>query len=426
MKRTVRNYIIRIAIIGVFTVALILVASKYRPSWAESSEQRADREIVQNNDLTLWYYDEDLTPYVDQLKADYFRKEGLRVGCELVSVVSFFEKINERNVNGSDSPDLYIIDTTRLEQAYLGSLAKQNAYPELYTLANYSVKSLTSILYGGKQVAYPLCFDMEYFVYNKDYMEKAPLTFTQISNESESFTKQADSPVDMVILYDISDLLFNYHFIGGSIDLGGEAGDDDTSIRIDSESLLSALEIYKSFAEKAKINMSRTTYDLVENSFVFGRSMCSILKCSSLEALNREHTNYEIAPMPQVSAQIGSNALSTTFCVCVNPMSKNVSGAEELAKYMTYDNTSSIYSLTGFMSCKRMDYSEAGFDEVYALYDDTASLPKFLETEELWRDMKKMLNQLAGDPETNSSDVLSTFVDAVYSQLATRTGQEHK
>ena len=426
MKRTIRNTIIRIAIIGVLTAALILVASKYRPSWAESSEQRADREITQNNDLTLWYYDEALTPYVNQLSTDYFRKEGLRVGCELVSVVSFFEKINEANVNGGDTPDLYITDTTRLEQAYLGSVAKQNAYPDIYTLENYSVKSLTSILYNGKQVAYPLCFDMEYFVYNKDYMEKAPLTFTQITNESESFTKQTESPVDMVILYDVSDLLFNYHFLGGSVNLGGDAGDDDTSISLDAEELLPAMQAYQAFAQKAKINIDRTTYDLAENSFVFGRSMCSILKCSSLEALNREHTNYAIAPMPKVSADVDSKALSTTFCVCVNPMSKNVSAAEKLAKYMTYDNTSSIYSLTGYMSCKRMDYSEAGFAEVYALYDDTASLPKFIETEELWRDMKTLLNQLAKDTEADPSDALTTFVDSVYSQLATRTGQEHK
>ena len=245
MKRTVRNYIIRIAIIAVLTAALILIASSLRPTWEESTEQRADREIAQNNDLVLWYYDDDLTAYVEQLKDDFFRKTGLRIGSKLVSVVSFFEDINRKNIEGQDAPDLYITDSTRLEQAYLGSVAKLNAFPEIYTLQNYSVKSLSSILYGGKQVAYPLCFDMEYFVYNKEYMNKAPVSFSQLARESEIFVKQPESPVDMVILYDLSDLLYNYHFIGSSMNLGGETGDDDRAIKIDNETMLSALSAYQ-------------------------------------------------------------------------------------------------------------------------------------------------------------------------------------
>ena len=189
MRRTIRNTIIRIIIMAVLSAAVILIALKLRPSWAESTEQRGDREIVQNYDLTLWYYDESLSPYVQQLSQDSFRKEGLRVNCELVSVVSFFENMNQLNVKGEGAPDLYITDTSRLEQAYLGSLAKENAYPEIYSLQNYSVKSLTSVRYGGKQVGYPLCFDMEFFAYNKDYLDKQPSSFAQIAADSESFVK---------------------------------------------------------------------------------------------------------------------------------------------------------------------------------------------------------------------------------------------
>lgn len=424
MKRTVRNYIIRIVIIGLFTAALILLANHFRPSWAESTEQRADQEIEQDYDLVLWYYDEDLKPYVEQLKSDYFRMAGLRVGCEQVSVVSFFENINQKNVSGEGAPDLYITDSTRLEQAYLGSVAKLNAFPEIYTLQNYSVKSLTSILYGGKQVAYPLCFDMEYFVYNKDYMESEPTSFSQIALDTQNFKKEADSPVDMIMLYDLSDLLFNYHFIGASLNLGGEAGDDDRSIALDESKLSAALNAYQGFTDIVNINLSTTTYDLAENSFIYGRSKCALLKCSSLAALNREHTNYAVARMPKVNATVPSKALSTTFCVCVNPKSEKTAQAEKLAKYMTYDNTSGIYGNTGFISCKRMEYSAPGFSDVYMLYDETASLPKFIETEELWRDLKQMLNGVAED--VSPQDALSAFKNAVDSYFSTRTGQEDR
>lgn len=424
MKRTVRNYIIRIAIVAILAAAVILIAAAYRPSWEESTEQRADREIEQEQDLLLWYYDASLTPYVEQMAADYFRKTGLRVGTKLVSVVSFFEDINSLNVSGGRAPDLYITDTSRLEQAYLGSVAKPNAYPDTYSLRNYSVKALTSVRYHDKMVAYPLCFDMAFFAYNRDYMDKAPASFAQIASESASFKKNADSPVDMVLLYEASDLLYNYQFIGNSLHLGGENGDDDRQLSVDGDALLTSLESYRDFSEKLNINLSTTSYDLAENSFVFGRSMSAILKCSSLTSMNREGTNYEICSMPPVTNGEASAPLSTTLCVCVNPMASDVKGAEELAKYMTFENTEKIYDLTGYLSCKRQEYASKGFGDVYLLYDETASLPKFIETEELWRDLKRMLNNV-----WNGEDVMQNYNDFSASfqlHLATRAGQEQK
>lgn len=409
---------------AVLAAAVILVASFLRPSWAESTEQRGDREIEQDYDLVLWYYDEALTPYVEQLKTDYFRKQGLRVGGELVSVVSFFENMNRMNVNGSGAPDLYITDTTRLEQAYLGSLAKENAYPDIYNLQNYSVKALTSVRYGGKQVAYPLCFDMEFFVYNTEYLNQPPASFAKITEDAESFTKMQDSPIDMVILYDVNDLLFNYHFIGAVADFGGESGDDDSLISLNKEQMVKALSVYKDFATRGGINRKTTTYDLAENSFIYGRSMSAILKCSSIAALNQEKTTYQICPMPAVSDEVPSKALSTTWCVCVNPMSEHTKDAEKLAKFMTYDNTGNIYGLTGFLSAKRMNNAGEGFSDVYMLYDDSASLPKFIETEELWKDLKGMFLGIWDGTEADAA--FDTLEASVYLQLETRTGQERQ
>lgn len=409
---------------AVLAAAVILVASFLRPSWAESTEQRGDREIEQDYDLILWYYDEDFTPYVEQLQTDYFRKQGLRVGCEKVSIVSFFENMNKLNVEGEGAPDLYITDSSRLEQAYLGSLAKENAYPDIYSLQNYSVKSLTSVRYGGKQVAYPLCFDMEYFVYNTDYLNQPPVSFEKIAQDAESFTKQQDSPIDMVILYDANDLLYQYHFLGGVMDLGGESGDDDSQIDLNKEQVMAALTAYQDFVSKAGINRKTTTYDLVENSFIYGRSMTAVLNCTSLAALNQENAAYEVAKMPAVNSEIPSKALSTTWCVCVNPMSQNTKEAEKLAKYMTYDNTGTIYESTGFMSTKRMEHTAKGFSDVYSLYDESASLPKFIETEELWKDLKDTLLAVWDGKEVG--EAVDALEASVYLQLATRTGQEHQ
>ena len=76
--------------------------------------------------------------------------------------------------------------------------------------------------------------------------------------------------------------------------------------------------------------------------------------------------------------------------------------------------------LTGFMSTKRMDYTENGFTG-YELYDDTASLPKFIETEEIWKDLKEMFWNIWDGMEP--AEAFEVFQTSVYLQLATRGDQ---
>ncbi len=422
MNRGTRNHIIRIAIMVVVAAAVVLLANAFRPSWAESAEQRANREIEQKYDLTLWYYDSDLTDYLSKLKEDFFRKEGLNVKMEEVSVVGFFENINKMNVEKDGAPDLFITDTSRLEQAYLGALSKQNTYSDIYNLKNYSLKSLTSVMFDGKLAAYPLAFDMEFFVYDHELMSKAPSSFDKIGDMSSEFTKSAESGVDMVILYDTVKLLYNYHFIGDAINIGGDRNDDINDINIDTEKLKAALSVYKNFLDKVKISTKTTDYELVENSFAYGRSMSAILDCSSLSLLNRENTPYKIVKMPNVSDTIESKPLSSTLCVCVNPISDNTGKAEKLARFMTYENTGIIYESTGYLSCKRAEEKEKGFREVYDLYDETASLPKFIETEDIWKDIKRMLNDVAVGVDID--EAVQRFETAVKVHFETRSSEE--
>ena len=214
MKRTIRNYIIRILIMGILSAVIVLIARALRPSFAESSIQRAGDEIAESYDLTLWYYDEDLTDYVDLIKNEYFRKTGLRVECQYVSAVSFFEKINTLNNTGEEMPDVYITETGFLEEAYLGGTARVNSDTDTYSLRNYSRNALSSVMYDKKMVGYPLFFDTAFFVYNKSLVEKKPESFEEIESLSAAFVKDADSDVDMVMPNDVADLVSTSPIVG--------------------------------------------------------------------------------------------------------------------------------------------------------------------------------------------------------------------
>ncbi len=418
MKRSRRNYFIRIVVILAFTAAIIFCAMLIRPTSTEKIDSEDD--IAESHDLILWYYDPVFENYTQELKEDYFRTTGLKIECKLVSAVEFFENINKLNVEKDENaPDLYIVESTKLEQAYLGSVAKENTDTSTYNLAHFAKTSLNASTCNEKLVAYPFAFDVGLLVYNTDFQIDPPNSFDEILTSSASFIKDDRSSIDMVALFDPNSLISNFEFIGAYLNIGGEYGDNSKEINTNSEELQQALSYYKQFASKVKIDKDTVTYDLVENSFVFSRCTTAIINCSTLAALNRQKTNYKIAQMPPLNDTLESKALSTTWCVCVNPISKNTQTAESLAKYMTYENINYIYDLTGLISCKRVYQEENGFQDAYTQYENSYSLPKMIETQEIWKDLKLMLNSVWGD--TSSESALEKFNDSLNKALSTRT-----
>lgn len=418
MRRSRRNYFIRIVVIVLLSAAIIFGAMLIRPTSAEKID--SSNEIEEGHDLILWYYDPTFEEYTKELKEDYFKTTGLRLDCELVSAVEFFENINKLNVaQDENAPDLYITESTKLEQAYLGSIAKENIYPESYNLAHFAETALKASTCKDKLVAYPLAFDVGLLVYNNDFQLDPPQTFDEILVSSSNFIKDDRSSIDMVALFDPNSLISNFEFIGAYLNIGGENGDNSNEINTDSEELLKALSYYKNFASKVNIDKNTVTYDLVENSFVFGRCTTAIINCSTLDLLNRQNTNYKIAQMPPLNEELQSKALSTTWCVCVNPISKHIQESEELAKYMTYDNTKFIYDTTGLISCRRVLHEAKGFQDAYTQYENSYSLPKMIETQEIWKDLKIMLNSVWSG--TEPSEALAKFNKALSNALSTRT-----
>lgn len=418
MNKSVRNIIIRIVVMLVLSAVIVCIAALVRPKTDEVQSQ----DIVEGHDLILWYYDEDMKDYAEQVKADYFKSYGLRVECKKVSAVSFFDSINRLNISGNEAPDLYITETTKLEQAYLGSAAKINEDTETYSLKNYSRNALASVMYKGKMVGYPLCFNTAFFVYNPDMVENAPKSFKEIQEMSISFIKDTESDVDMIMLFDVSNLLDNYLFIGNYLNLGGDNGDDSDAFDVYNDNLIEAAFRYQELGSNLKIDFDTTTYDLVENSFAFGRCKMALLNCSSLSLLNELNAPYVITELPKLTDALETKGLSNTWCVCVNPMSSNVSQAEHLAKFMTYDEGGVIYSNTGYMSCLRSANTGKGFHAVYKQYEVSASLPKLIETEDIWKELKNLMNGIWKGSDVVAS--LDNFQMLVNASLATRNATQ--
>ena len=323
------------------------------------------------------------------------------------------------NAKSEDAPDVYLMESSKLEEAYLGGTARVNSDTETFSLRNYSRNALSSVIYDGKMVGYPLCFDTAFFVYNRKLIEEAPLSFADIESLSVSFVKDAESDVDMIMLYNVEDMISSYPFLGAYLDLGGVNGDDASNFDVYSEDLLEAAYFYQELSANLGIDMNTTTYDLAENSFAFGRSQMAILNCRSIAALNKAGTDYVVCDMPRLNGKLDTKAVSVHWCVCVNPGCSDPDRAAQLATFMSYDKADLIYDATGYMACARLSYHDKGFADVYAQYEASSNLPKLIETEEIWKDLKTLLNNIWNGKEVTSE--LSSFQSRVHDFLLFRT-----
>ena len=223
-------------------------------------------------------------------------QDEIRVIPVHTSGLEYLETINQASLLGEEVPDLYIVGNDSLEKAYLAGLASQVAMPEgaasmevLPMTEYFPETALLAATYREKQIAYPLYFETSSFLYNKTYLEdwaKSRLEAeadaaageaaqeavdngdipeeadedmgTEGQTEEEfviddemlaakieealpekiedilAFAEEYDAPeqVESVFKWDVSDIFYNYFFVGNYINVGGVTGDNKESIDI--------------------------------------------------------------------------------------------------------------------------------------------------------------------------------------------------
>ena len=79
------------------------------------------------------------------------------------------------------------------------------------------------------------------------------------------FADSYDAPADVenIFQWDVSDIFYNYFFIGNYINVGGDAGDDASAIDIYNEDAVASLKVYQDLSQFFSIDVEGTNYDSV-------------------------------------------------------------------------------------------------------------------------------------------------------------------
>ncbi len=416
--------------------------------------------------VRLWYTDDSLTPYLQSKAVAYSEgNDDVRVEPVLVSGLEYLEEINKASVNEENYPDLYIITNDSLEKAYLAGLAMEVEDEEGF-LDNsiFPAAAKNSVTYKGKRIGYPFYFETSTLIYNKTYLENMavetmqseidiaegeeaqaeadskdseaeaeeaapaenanpeitqgmidevvadslPLTISDILKFAESYN--APEQVEAVFEWDVTDIFYNYFFVGNYMNVGGEAGDDVSQINIYNTDTISCMKIYQQLNQFFAIDADSIDYDSVVQDFIDGKVVFTIAttdiikKIEEAKASGECEFEFAIADMPGLTGDFGSRTMSVTDCLVVNGLSEHAAEANDVAKFLCSDNSGDIYKLGGKVAAHYgVKYDDANIINFVSVYADSVPMPKTIETSNLWMELEIAFTKIWNGEDCNST-----------------------
>lgn len=468
-------------------VGIIAIAAAITFGVAKSGRQITEKQenIIftdEKETLYLWYTDEALTSYLSGAAVAYNESHDVRIVPVLESGLEYLESINQAAIE-TDVPDLYILGHDLLEKAYLAGLASEvtpaqgRSAEELYIGAG-----IQAVTYKDKMIGYPFYFETSALLYNRTYLEQ--MAVSQLEAEAvqaaeaageltdeniqaaeeaaasqpeetpeEQFTKEQidqrvlelipstiediksfadsyDAPeqVEGVFKWDVTDIFYNYFFVGKAMDMGGEAGWDTSRIDIYNLDAIKSMRVYQELNQFFSNDTSVSSYEGILNEFMEGKmvfTMATSDAVAKLEQAKREETfpyDYGIAPAPDINDEMQTRSLSMTGCVVINGYSENKQAANDFALYLTTQYNDILYDRTGKVSAaKNVDYENEALNEFAGAYERSISMPKMLETSNFWVRLESAFSEIWNGADVNEE--LKALSEQIMRQI---TGQEYQ
>ena len=441
-------------------------------------------ESVPDDTIVIWYTDDALTEYINDVALSYRSESDIKVRPELVDGVDYLEKINEASISDNPdvpAPDLYITTHDNLMKAYLAGLASEITDTQgLLTDVSFPDTSLHAVRCNNKFVAYPLYYETNFFLYNKTYMasiaqnriesetvdgetieekpaedenqdagmeeetsveEESPMGEEDATASSEVLEKlatmipstiadvitfannyEAPDTVEAVFKWDISDIFYNYFFVGNYMEVGGDDGDNNAIFNLYNQQAVECLSTYQSMNQYFSIDSNVDNYESILQEFIDGKLVFTvattdaIAKITEAKEAGKFDFDYGITVLPDMSDLLKARGLSVTDTVVVNGYSSKKQAANDFAAFLSYKGADALYSKTGKLACKKgVKYENNEIYNVLTEYEKSMPLPKMIETSNFWLQLEIALSDIWNGQDADT--VLKELSDKIGGQI---------
>ena len=427
-------------IVAVLIVVLILGQmltvgiSRYN-NMSEQPEISAD-----GVELTIWYTDEKLNDFMLEAAEEYKSETGITINAQLISAIDYIEKISDATFIEEKGPDLFVAGSDLLQKAlYAGIVDNQVTYSEKER-ADIPEKAFHSATCNGKLIGYPFYFESCFLLYNQYYTEDWPRNVEQILEYADNFdTSETTEKVQNIFKWDVSDIFYNYFFIGDYVALGGPFGDDKAQLNLSEGNVIECLKYYQSLNEFFAIDEETVHSEDVVQEFIDGKIVFTIAKTDAIARLDQAIADgkipeykleaerdengdeiplrevdcfYGVGDIPNLNDELHTRGLSVTNSIVVNNYSSYKGYANDFAHFLAYERADRLYDQTGKVSvCKSVIEGDENWERIMAQYDGSVEIPKIIEMSNYW-----ILMEIAFANIWNGADI-ETEIEAVVQQM---------
>lgn len=321
-------------------VVVLLVGLLFHGHFAEIMAQNKTETVTDTTEsVRIWYSDDSLTDYFTNAAVAFHEQNpDIRVIPVLVSSSEYLDTVYEQSIAGEDYPDIYITSNDSLEKAYLSGIAATVQDNKAVNHEHFSQAAIDAVTYSKQIIAYPLFFETSVLAFNRTYLEnwaeavnsgavsseegtlseedlkqleesgeldiseyeneevaeegeKEPVTadsyIPKDINELLDFAGKYDAPdeVNAVFKWDVTDVFYNYFFVGDSIVVGGPAGDDIQNLDIYNANTISCLEVYQNLNQFFSIDAKTSNYTDVVKDFTEGKSVFTVVTSDAIKKI---------------------------------------------------------------------------------------------------------------------------------------------
>ena len=217
-------------------------------------------------------------------------------------------------------------------------------------------------------------------------------------DDIRAFADVYDAPeqVEAVFKWDVSDIFYNFFFVGDAIDVGGACGDRADSIEIYNEDAIKCMRVYQNLNQFFSIDTKEISYDAILQDFMDGKIVYTVATTdalSKIEAAKAEGEfayEYGMSMLPDVSDELRSASLSVTQCVVVNGYSTQKEMANDFAAFLTGQAGDTLYARTGKLPVydSADTYADPNKEAFLQEYNSSVPMPKMVETSNFWVELE--------------------------------------
>lgn len=265
-------------------------------------------------------------------------------------------------------------------------------------------------------------------------LERLATMIPSTMEDVKTFANNYDAPeaVESVFKWDVTDIFYNYFFVGNYMDVGGEHGDNAAIFNIYNKQAVECLSAYQAMNQFFSIDPKVDDYDHILQDFIDGKMVFTVATTDAIAKIHQAQKDgnfdfeYGVSVLPDISSLLKARGLSVTDAVAINGYSLKKDEANRLATYIANYKASDLYMKSGKVSCsKSVEYEDAEIANVMNEYEKSMPLPKMVEASNYWVQLEIEFTKVwnGADPDETLrelSDTIGAQIEKIKANLPTQ------